>query len=714
MFNKREWIVRQIYRGEGQRFTQDTPVLLEVWVEYVRGGGRPIDLLLTPYQDPKSSETSAGRLGVELLRRLRLRQADPEPAGEGPRSPEPYRLAYHQSAVALTIGFHDLVQVVLPMSLWWADRILRRPRQGVVAASSEWLFDLRSAVWRPNELERITRALTETPDPNPQAPRAPGAAEPVGAVISPDVLWAFRAVGLTELICRDQFRPAEADQTAPARGTAMPDDEDLRLSAADAQQVVQAAAKLFSQVLPYWDRFEDGFRPPVLVYSISVNRKAKETVFVSSLTVKADAVTRLFGVDCSSLRWAVVDGGIDAHHKGFRKRHIVEGDSPAAGVPAAGPNGPAPAPRPREAIYETPFETDQATREPENYTRVVATYDFTAVRQLLQPNLFENPANLATLPVWLQDRIRELEGSPLAEELEVFKNSLKRGRMLDWGLLGDLVRVRHDSRYVPPVRAHGTHVAGVLAADWRVEDGCPVPGGLQGLCPTISLYDLRVIDKDGNSDEFLVMAALQFVRSLNQQSEIMAVHGVNLSLSIPHDVRNFACGRTPICDEAERLVGAGIVVVAAAGNQGFRQAEAGAGPSLLDAYQSITISDPGNAEAVITVGSTHRDRPHQYGVSYFSSRGPTGDGREKPDLVAPGEKIQSTVPNNGLGTMDGTSQAAPHVSGAAAILMARHSELIGRPAEIKRVLCRTATDLGRWRHFQGSGLIDVLRALQSV
>ena len=55
----------------------------------------------------------------------------------------------------------------------------------------------------------------------------------------------------------------------------------------------------------------------------------------------------------------------------------------------------------------------------------------------------------------------------------------------------------------------------------------------------------------------------------------------------------------------------------------------------------LTINDPGNAELAITVGSTHRDMPHIYGVSYFSSKGPTGDGRIKPDLVAPGEKIIS-------------------------------------------------------------------------
>jgi subtilisin family serine protease len=86
----------------------------------------------------------------------------------------------------------------------------------------------------------------------------------------------------------------------------------------------------------------------------------------------------------------------------------------------------------------------------------------------------------------------------------------------------------------------------------------------------------------------------------------------------------------------------------------------------------------------------------------------------KPDLVAPGEKIRSLVPGNGMKLMDGTSMAAPHVSGAAALLMARHRELAGDPVRIKQILCETTTDLGRERYFQGAGLVDILRALQSV
>ena len=86
----------------------------------------------------------------------------------------------------------------------------------------------------------------------------------------------------------------------------------------------------------------------------------------------------------------------------------------------------------------------------------------------------------------------------------------------------------------------------------------------------------------------------------------------------------------------------------------------------------------------------------------------------KPDLVAPGEKITAPIPGGRAGAKDGTSMAAPHVSGAAVLLMARHRELIGRPKRVKEILCATATDLGRERYFQGHGMLDALRAIQSV
>ena len=236
---------------------------------------------------------------------------------------------------------------------------------------------------------------------------------------------------------------------------------------------------------------------------------------------------------------------------------------------------------------------------------------------------------------------------------------------------------------------------------------------LTGVCPEIELFDLRVLDDQGRGNEFAIMAALQFVRYLNDRHDYVEVHGVNLSFSIAHDVSNYACWRTPVCVECEQLVGSGIVVVAAAGNSGRARYLRPDGVAD-EGFRTVSITDPGNAQGVITVGATHRVETHTYGVSYFSSRGPTGDGRLKPDLVAPGEKICSTIPGNRDLYLDGTSMAAPHVSGAAALLMDRNYEFIKQPVRIKDVLCESATDLGREPYFQGAGLLDILRALQSV
>jgi serine protease AprX len=235
---------------------------------------------------------------------------------------------------------------------------------------------------------------------------------------------------------------------------------------------------------------------------------------------------------------------------------------------------------------------------------------------------------------------------------------------------------------------------------------------LQGVCRDLNLFDLRVIHPfNRKSTEFAILAALEFVQFVNARSagEGPVVHGVNISLSIPHDVRNYGCGATPICVACDRVVNSGVVVVAAAGNRGWNEQEIGFGNFVF-----CSITDPGNAREVITVGSTHRLKPHTFGVSYFSSRGPTGDGRIKPDLVAPGEQIRGPIRGGADDELDGTSMAAPFVSGAAAMLIGRYRELIGDPKRVKQILCDSATDLGREQYFQGHGLLDVLRALQAV
>jgi serine protease AprX len=482
--------------------------------------------------------------------------------------------------------------------------------------------------------------------------------------LPPELLWTIRIVGTLALAQCDRSLPATIRESV-AKAT----DEDWT-------PIVRAFLTLVRDVetVPKDRR----------VYSVSRNRVATASIARSTLAVKADAARRLFDISAKSLAWAVIDSGIDAQHPAFRQRTGGVGGQP----------------------MKAPFRDG---RKQDNFTRIVETYDFTQIDLLLDPSTPEQPT-------CLKERLaRGTDEEGLSAKIGDLRRALESGRTLDWKIIAPLLRIPHrDAQYAAPAMDHGTHVAGILAADWRRSDPeTSLDEDLVGVCPDLRLYDLRVLDSNGVGDEFSVMAALQFVRYLNSTNDYVVVHGVNLSLSLQHDVANYACGRTPVCEEAERVASAGIVVVAAAGNQGYRKyttVEGGTG----ETYNSISITDPGNADSVITVGATHRYRPHTYGVSYFSSRGPTGDGRRKPDLVAPGEKITSPLPSGSYGLKDGTSMAAPHVSGAAALLMARHSELIGQTARIKQILCDTATDLGRERYFQGAGMLDVLRALQSI
>lgn len=424
---------------------------------------------------------------------------------------------------------------------------------------------------------------------------------------------------------------------------------------------------------------------PFLLWSISRNREASITIERSVPITKADACRRLFDIDGSGITWAVLDTGIDASHKAFRKIDPKTGE-----------------------YFGKPFGLQQDPLS--NQTRIVASYDFSGFRQLLSDiNRRDNIiANLLNTSGKDDKKLDDMQVEGFIKEIET---DLAQGRMLDWNIVAPLLRIPHNEiEYKPPVHSHGTHVAGILGAGLTGKD---VIKPLVGMCPRINLYDIRVMDNNGVGSEFNILAAIQFIRWLNNQRNGQVIHGINISLSMRHEVASFACGQTPICDACERLVAEGTIVVAAAGNlgQSFFQDQRG---SLSQGFRMVNITDPGNAENVITVGSTHREKPHTYGVSYFSSKGPTGDGRIKPDIVAPGEKIVSAFIGDKSDRLDGTSMAAPHVSGAAALLIAKNRELIGRPKRVKEILCKTATDLGREKYFQGCGMVDVLRALQSV
>ncbi|MBN1163093.1 MAG: S8 family peptidase [Candidatus Krumholzibacteriota bacterium] len=296
-----------------------------------------------------------------------------------------------------------------------------------------------------------------------------------------------------------------------------------------------------------------------------------------------------------------------------------------------------------------------------------------------------------------------------------------QGKNVSWAVLDTGIYEKHDYFKGNPVLksidgkslnfteeghtdsvGHGTHVAGII----------------RKLAPQTKLYDFKVLGK-GGSTSFTVIEAMYRIREINLQARQMIIHGANLSIGGPVQVGSYGCGFSPECQEANRLVNSGVVVCVAASNDGHKTlATITSGNELeyFPTFMDMGISDPGNAEDVITVGSTHKIHPHQYGISWFSSKGPTGDGRFKPDVVAPGERILSA----GIGDnseevfLSGTSMATPHVSAAVALFLSVKPEFKEQPARVKKILMDTCTDLGRDRCFQGAGLIDVLRMIQSV
>jgi serine protease AprX len=575
--------------GVRQRFTQDTPILPEVWYAYAGAPNDRHDILITP----RNSDST----------HLLLREILKNPGRTDLIAAAPAAL---RGFIAMKLTFSEFCEIILPRTDW------------AKAAAALASRDDRGGSW-------LSRTLTLTGAGEGAPPREPR--------YGSDFETARIAMLIGAILAEARDAAPRSDDGGPADG---------RTSAWLAEDLVAGLR----------DLPETG-----AVWRVAMNRRLDLADEQARSTVKADAAARVFEVSCADIIWAIVDSGIDAGHPAFN---------------------------------------DGGT------SRIVGAYDLASLRPLLNAGFRDDPgANPQLKRACANAIISEGEGVDL---LAAVHRALDTDSV-DWSSIERLIRL---SDAPPPVDGHGTHVAGIIGANWRDDDGTPI---VVGLCPDVRLLDLRILAGDQDDTEFAVISALQFVRYLNARNEHIAVHGVNLSLSILHAVENYACGRTPICDECERLVGAGVTVVAAAGNNGYHGFATARG--VYRSYATVSITDPGNSESVITVGSTHKREPHSYGISYFSSRGPTGDGRMKPDLVAPGERIRSTLPDSEYGPLDGTSQATPHVSAAAAMLMGRFPELIGQPRQIKQLLCESATDLGRERAFQGHGLLDILRALQS-
>ncbi|HYY94703.1 MAG TPA: S8 family peptidase, partial [Pyrinomonadaceae bacterium] len=273
---------------------------------------------------------------------------------------------------------------------------------------------------------------------------------------------------------------------------------------------------------------------------------------------------------------------------------------------------------------------------------------------------------------------------------------------------------------------HGTHVASIAAGNGRISNASYV-----GIAPGANIINLRVLNSQGTGRVSWILSALNWVL-LNRTAYNIRV--VNLSLGTPaaDSYKN-----DPVCQAVRKLVDAGVVVAAAAGNLG----KDSSGNKLYG-----QIHSPGDEPSAITVGAANTfgtDARGDDGVATYSSRGPTRgywtdalgtrhhDNFIKPDLVAPGNKIIDAaavdnylLTNNptldaGVSPVDarrmmylnGTSMATPVVSGAAALMLQANPKLT--PNLIKMILMYTAQPLAGFNMLeQGAGEVNVEGAVR--
>ena len=252
---------------------------------------------------------------------------------------------------------------------------------------------------------------------------------------------------------------------------------------------------------------------------------------------------------------------------------------------------------------------------------------------------------------------------------------------------------------------------------------------LAGVAPRCKLISLRIEADNGENLSFERRAVLQYVREeLNGNGKIPRVHGVNLSLGYEFNPQWFACGQSPICVEVNRLVRSGVVVVVAAGNTGYGSLMAD--QRITRTGMALTINDPGNSDLAIT-GRIHasqhaahvrrillliegpdRRRPPQarrrrsWRADHFVCRGQVS---RKNERSARSDRSRDSM----LHRQQRHQHGRPARFSPLAAFLSIRREFIGQPERVKEICLAAATPLGRERYFEGNGLFDLMRMIQS-
>lgn len=228
---------------------------------------------------------------------------------------------------------------------------------------------------------------------------------------------------------------------------------------------------------------------------------------------------------------------------------------------------------------------------------------------------------------------------------------------------------------------HGTHVAGIIAGD-----GSASHGKYRGVAPECGILACKVLDRLGNGNKEDVLRAFQWILDNRKRYPIRIVN-----ISVGTTYKNIS-DHDSLVQGVERLWDEGVVVVAAAGNQGPK---------------SGSITAPGCSKKIITVGSSDMVD----GKKAVSGRGPTSECVCKPDLVAPGNKVVSCAPGTDkfYGSKSGTSMSTPLISGAIALMLEKDPLLTN--VEIKMMLKDSTDDMGLPQNQQGWGRFNLKKFL---
>jgi serine protease AprX len=246
--------------------------------------------------------------------------------------------------------------------------------------------------------------------------------------------------------------------------------------------------------------------------------------------------------------------------------------------------------------------------------------------------------------------------------------------------------------------SHGTHVASIAAGWGRANPD------FRGVAPGASLIGLK-IDGGGNTTSNTI-AAYEWAVEHRDEFNIR-VATISFGFGIATD------GTTALERAVDRAWDAGIVCTKSTGNSGPGRSTMTVPAAARGILAIGSLLDPWGAES--STGTPPATK-HGFTLSEWSSRGPTTDGRIKPDLVAPGEAIRAANHNTigGYTVKSGTSMAAPFAAGTAALMIAADPSL--EPDHVRDILFATAEDRGPEGpdNEYGYGRIQVWDAVEEV